>query len=110
MLFRFPSLINSTEVFFLTQMLPFGSQGANQAIEDAGALGLLLATVKDPAEMQRRLELFEKLRLRRASRVQILSSVRVGRENFVEDKIKPYLEDGMPCKSTFSSAILSRSL
>jgi salicylate hydroxylase len=73
-------------------MLPFGSQGANQAIEDAGALGLLLATVDDPAELPRRLELFETIRVRRASRVQILSSVRAGRENLVEDKVKAYLE------------------
>jgi salicylate hydroxylase len=79
-------------------MLPFSAQGANQAIEDAGALGLLLATVDDPAELPRRLELFETIRLRRASRVQLLSSVRAGREHLVEDKIKKYLEDGVPCE------------
>jgi salicylate hydroxylase len=88
-------------------MLPFRAQGANQAIEDAGALGLLLANVDDPAELPLCLELFEAIRLRRASRVQILSSVRIGRENLVKDKIKPYLEDGMSCKSIFSSVVMS---
>ena len=49
--------IQSCEVqwFFLVhiqieQMLPFGGQGANQVIEDAGALGALLqnASAEDP--------------------------------------------------------------
>lgn len=71
-------------------MLPFGGQGSNQAIEDGGALGLLLENVHDQAVIADRLRLFEILRKDRASRVQILSRVRVGNERQVERELKQY--------------------
>ncbi len=68
-------------------MLPFGGQGSNQAIEDGAALGYLLQNVSDAATTAERLKMFEKVRKDRASRVQILSSVRVGKEIEVEEKL-----------------------
>jgi len=71
-------------------MLPFGGQGSNQAIEDGGALGYLLQGVSDAATIAERLQVFEAVRKDRASRVQILSSVRVGKEIDVEEKLWRY--------------------
>lgn len=73
-------------------MLPFGGQGSNQAIEDGGALGYLLKNVHDPAKVAHRLKLFESIRRDRASRVQILSKVRVGKEKEVEQELQRYAE------------------
>ena len=74
------------------QMLPFGGQGANQAIEDAGALGYLFQGVESPEEIPKRLELFEAVRRKRASRVQILSKVRVGKEHVVKQELLQYAD------------------
>ena len=79
-------------------MLPFGGQGANQAIEDGGALGLLLANIDDSSQIPHRLQLFDQIRRRRASRVQILSSVRANQEALVEEQLKKYMEEGVPCE------------
>lgn len=73
-------------------MLPFGGQAANQAIEDGGALGVLLSAVNNDAEMLERLRIFENLKKNRTSIVQILSSVRIGRENEVEQKLQPFAQ------------------
>lgn len=73
-------------------MLPFSGQGANSAIEDGGALGYLFRSVHDPAGVEARLPLFELVRKSRASRIQILSTVRVGREKEVEEKVKQYAD------------------
>ena len=73
-------------------MLPFGGQGSNQAIEDGGALGFLLRDVKEVGEIPLRLSLFDKVRRKRASRVQILSKTRVGREREVQEELKSYAE------------------
>ncbi|KID84046.1 Monooxygenase, FAD-binding protein [Metarhizium guizhouense ARSEF 977] len=77
-------------------MLPFGGQGSNQAIEDGGVLGRVLAGVQDATGLPQRLELFDKLRVRRASRIQILSSVRANNEHLVQDQIAQYMEPGVP--------------
>ncbi|KID97527.1 Monooxygenase, FAD-binding protein, partial [Metarhizium majus ARSEF 297] len=77
-------------------MLPFGGQGSNQAVEDGGVLGRVLAGVQDAAGLPQRLELFDKLRVRRASRIQILSSVRANNEHLVQDQIAQYMEPGVP--------------
>jgi salicylate hydroxylase len=79
-------------------MLPFGGQGSNQAIEDGGALGMLLENVHDVSQITARLDLFEKVRRRRASRVQILSTVRANRESLVENEIQKYMEKNVSCK------------
>lgn len=91
----------------LSQMLPFGGQGSNQAIEDGGAIGFLLVNVDNEAQLPRRLQLFDQLRRRRASRIQILSSVRANRETVVEDKIKQFMEDGVICELAASMSFHS---
>ncbi|KAK2603665.1 hypothetical protein QQS21_004138 [Conoideocrella luteorostrata] len=73
-------------------MLPFGGQGANQAIEDAGALGALFAGVSSPSLVSERLKLFEDVRRLRASRVQILSKARLGKEKEVEAELMQYAD------------------
>nr|POF02612.1 hypothetical protein CFP56_58244 [Quercus suber] len=75
-------------------MLPFGGQGANQAIEDAGALGCILGSVQDCESMALRLQIFESVRIKRASTIQVLSKVRAGREKEVEKELVEFLEPG----------------
>ncbi|KAK7754461.1 hypothetical protein SLS62_003481 [Diatrype stigma] len=74
------------------QMLPFGAQGANQAIEDAGALGALFSGGESVTDVHSRLSLFEQVRRLRASRVQSLSRVRLGKEKEVEDRVRLYAD------------------
>ncbi|KAJ5519543.1 hypothetical protein N7453_001965 [Penicillium expansum] len=76
-------------------MLPFGGQGANQALEDGGALGYLFRGVDNAAEIPTRLALFETVRRKRASRIQILSTVRIGKEIEVEKLLQEYDEPGV---------------
>lgn len=73
-------------------MLPFGGQGSNQAIEDGGALGFLLEGVLETADVSNRPLLFDKVRRKRAYRVQILSKVRIGKEKEVQEELKLYAE------------------
>jgi salicylate hydroxylase len=71
-------------------MLPFGGQGANAAIEDGGSLGYIFRNVDDAAKIPESLEYFHRARHARAARVQILSSVRAGKEKEVEEKLLRY--------------------
>lgn len=73
-------------------MLPFGGQGSNCAMEDAGTLGYLFQGVTGRESIPARLQMFEQARRDRASRVQILSSVRAGREKEVEEKLRQYAD------------------
>ena len=81
-------------------MLPFGGQGSNQALEDAGALGYLLNDVHEESEIGKRLEMFETVRRKRASRVQILSRVRVNKEQDVREELLPYADPSGSGKSS----------
>ena len=78
-------------------MLPFGGQGSNQAIEDAGALGYMLDGLENTNDIQKRLEIFEIVRRKRASRVQILSRVRVGKEKDVMQELLEYADPPGSC-------------
>jgi len=88
----------------MLQMLPFGGQGANSAIEDGGALGYLFTGIDDTKLVTERLRLFERTRKARASRVQILSSVRAGKEKEVEEELRRYAD---PPGSSKLAAFLS---
>ena len=76
-------------------MLPFGGQGATQAIEDADAISILFQDLASATDLPARLALFEKVRTKRASRVQVVSKVTVGKEREVEEELEQYLEDGI---------------
>ena len=73
-------------------MLPFGGQGSNQAIEDAGALGCLFEGVDSADAIAERLQMFEQVRRKRAARVQILSKVRSGKEPDVREQLEQYAD------------------
>ena len=62
-------------------------------MEDGGALGYLLRGVEDATAIPARLTMFDRVRRNRASRVQTLSKVRVGREKEVEQELKKYVEN-----------------
>lgn len=85
-------------------MLPFGGQGANQAIEDAGALGYLLTDISPETitDLPSRLAAFEKVRIKRASLIQTLSKVRVGKEKEIEEEVKVFAEPEQKVPSTFA--------
>lgn len=90
-----------------SQMLPLGAQGANQAIEDAGALDGLLSSKTNAADIPSRLALFEQVRKLRASRIQVLSNVRLGKEGHVNAKLRQYAD---PPGSGMFQRILSRAV
>ncbi|KAJ6024071.1 salicylate hydroxylase [Penicillium herquei] len=73
-------------------MLPFSGQGANQAIEDAGALRILFENLESPDEIPTRLSLFESLRRLRVSRIQTMSSVRIGKEWQIQEELAKYAD------------------
>jgi salicylate hydroxylase len=73
-------------------MLPFSGQGANQAIEDAGALGILFGKIDSPEDVPNRISLFTRLRKLRVSRVQIMSSVRIGREDVILEELRNHAD------------------
>ena len=60
------------------------------AIEDGGTLGHIFDGVEDGAAVATRLALFHEARYARAARVQVLSSVRAGKEKDVEEKLRQY--------------------
>ncbi|KAI0186903.1 putative salicylate hydroxylase [Xylaria flabelliformis] len=86
-------------------MQPFGAQGANQAIEDAGALGILLRDVHNRTEVSSRLRVFEAVKRKRTAMIQILSSARIGREASVADRLREFAEPGADVPKTFEERI-----
>jgi 2-polyprenyl-6-methoxyphenol hydroxylase-like FAD-dependent oxidoreductase len=57
-------------------MWPRQGQGAAQSVEDAATLGVLMGGITDLADVSRRLEMYDALRVRRSSIVQLLSRTR----------------------------------
>ncbi|KAF2730828.1 putative salicylate hydroxylase [Polyplosphaeria fusca] len=90
-------------------MLPFGGQGANSAMEDGGALGTLLKNMEDGDfdSITRRLQMFGRVRQARAARIQILSSVRAGREMDVEEELRQYSD---PQGSRIPKSMMERTV
>ncbi|KAH8659255.1 hypothetical protein BGZ60DRAFT_414897 [Tricladium varicosporioides] len=56
-------------------MLPFNAQGGTQALEDAGALFSLFSNLPGKEALEDRMKAFDKVRVKRAGRQQIVSSV-----------------------------------
>ena len=97
-------LFNYSGLIDVFQMLPFSGQAANQALEDAGALGVLFKGVTTSAEVSQRLQIFENVKRKRTAMVQVLSSKRVGLEHTVADKLQQFAEPGSgkyPARQTF---------
>jgi salicylate hydroxylase len=80
-------------------MLPFNAQGAVSAMEDGGALGYLFENINDASSVPERLEVFQRVRADRVARVQILSSVKLGREKEVEEQVRRYTDPRGSSKS-----------
>ena len=78
-------------------MLSFGGQGANQAIEDTGALRCLFDHNLRGEGVTKALELFELVRKRRATRAQVLSKVPVWHEEEVTDELSQYADPPGSC-------------
>ncbi|TIC91646.1 6-hydroxynicotinate 3-monooxygenase [Colletotrichum higginsianum] len=77
-------------------MLPHQGQGANQAIEDAGALGVFLANVKDRNEVPRRLESVQNIRRDRAGAMQIFSNAGQDESHRIEKEVQPFIKGPVP--------------
>ncbi|KAL4954144.1 hypothetical protein BDW69DRAFT_144488 [Aspergillus filifer] len=79
-------------------MLPHQGQGGAMAIEDAAALGEVLTELPaDPskAEILSRLKLFEKIRLRRVSAMQILSNAGQDQSFRIRERAQEYMPEGV---------------
>ncbi|KAI9822970.1 MAG: cis-Golgi t-SNARE syntaxin [Phylliscum demangeonii] len=85
-------------------MLPLAGQAGTQALEDGGALGCLLTHLSSREEVPERLRLFQQVRRNRAAIVQILSSIRLGQEATVTEKIRPYREGKSPIVNSRDAA------
>ncbi|RYC80438.1 hypothetical protein BFJ63_vAg16674 [Fusarium oxysporum f. sp. narcissi] len=77
-------------------MLPHQGQGANQAIEDAGALGILLSNISDRKDIARRLELVQSLRRKRSSAMQVFSNAGQDQSHRIIKEVQPFMEGPVP--------------
>ncbi|KAL4985325.1 hypothetical protein BDW68DRAFT_165400 [Aspergillus falconensis] len=83
-------------------MLPHQGQGGAQAIEDGAALGEIFAGIKDAPtkdEIHDRLRIFEKVRLRRVSAMQVLSDAGQDRVFEVRERAQQYMPEGVKVPS-----------
>lgn len=60
-------------------------------LEDGLALGVVFAGVSDNSDLEKRLELFEKIRRNRASAIQILSNVGTDQSSLVEKDLLEFV-------------------
>jgi salicylate hydroxylase len=92
-------------------MLPTLGNGAGMAIEDAGALGVVMEGVTDVGEVTRRLKVWDHVRRPRASAVQLLSrtiGVEYELSRETQDMVRGYLsEEELP---DFTRACVNRML
>ncbi|KAK1525773.1 FAD binding domain-containing protein [Colletotrichum costaricense] len=72
-------------------MLPHQGQGGAMGLEDGLALGVVFAGVSDNSDLEKRLDLFEKIRRNRASAIQILSNVGTDQSSLVEKDLLEFL-------------------
>ena len=87
-----------SDVANIDQMQPFGGQGANQALEDAGALGYIFNNIHIDEGLTISLDMFDKVRRLRASRAQVLSRVRTGKEEGVREELLRYADPPGSCE------------
>lgn len=69
-------------------------------LEDGLALGVVMAGATDTSDLEKRLELYEKIRRNRASAIQLLSNVGQDQSYLVENELLQFLEkEDIPSKS-----------
>ncbi len=78
-------------------------QGGGMAIEDGGALGVLLSKIRPKDEIPARLQLFQQLRIDRVSAMVILSSVGHDESAKIVDIARPYVKGPVPSAYSFVS-------
>ncbi|KAL3459705.1 hypothetical protein BJX64DRAFT_301150 [Aspergillus heterothallicus] len=84
-------------------MLPHHGQGGAMSIEDGGALSEVFSNLPDDVpedEIHRRIALFQKIRHRRASAIQVMSNAAQDQIWRVRDRLRPYMPDGVEPPST----------
>lgn len=75
-------------------------------MEDGVALGIALCGATSKEDARERLQIYEQLRMSRASVIQILSNVGMDQLELVRDEAAKYLpEDAIPCTFTFPSPV-----
>lgn len=77
-------------------MLPFNAQGGTQALEDAGALFSLFAALPGKEAIEDRMRIFDTVRVKRAGRQQIISSVPGEEVKYLGEKLKDWEEEEGP--------------
>jgi salicylate hydroxylase len=75
-------------------MFPTTGQGACQSLEDAAALGILLSELRCKTDLPMRLQIFQRLRHERVMAVHAMSSVLVGQETQMSEKVARLLPGG----------------
>ncbi|UNI21292.1 Salicylate 1-monooxygenase [Purpureocillium takamizusanense] len=73
-------------------MLPHHGQGGAQGLEDGLALGIVLHGASSPADIESRLEIYDRVRRRRASAIQILSNAGLEQSEFVQRELCQYMD------------------
>ncbi|KND86592.1 3-hydroxybenzoate 6-hydroxylase 1 [Tolypocladium ophioglossoides CBS 100239] len=74
-------------------MLPHQGQGGAQGMEDGLALGVVLHGASTPEEIEKRLEVYERVRHNRASIIQILSNVGQDQSELIRDQLRQFMAD-----------------
>jgi salicylate hydroxylase len=74
------------------------AQGTAVALEDSAAFEILFRDLEDPALVEERLRVFEKVRLPRGALTQILSNAGMGRHAVpeVEEEIRKFYQGPLP--------------
>ena len=84
-------------------MCPDQGQGGAQAIEDAAAMGTLLANIPpnnldSKAIIEQRLHMYQEVRRRRAAAIQIFSNSGQDEAEKVEQEARGYVDGSVPSK------------
>jgi hypothetical protein len=90
------SVSSSIQRLILTALRKDQAQGANQAIEDAGALSVFLANVQRLEDIPSRLELVQNTRRDRAAAMQIFSNAGQDQAAEIENEARQYVKGPIP--------------
>ncbi|QKX54140.1 uncharacterized protein TRUGW13939_01224 [Talaromyces rugulosus] len=81
-------------------MLPHQGQAGNQAIEDAGALGVCLSDIRRREDIPLRLELVQNIRRERAAAMQIFSNAGQDQSERIQKEAQLYVKGPIPKNRT----------